>query len=58
MNWQIKLYDKLNGDTPVLEYILSLPPKHRAKVTGDIDTLEKQEIDLLYPGVLKFKGPV
>jgi len=57
MEWKIKLYDKLNGDIPVLEYILSLPSKHRAKITGDIDTLEKQGINLLYPSVLKLKGP-
>ena len=56
MNWKIKLYNKLNGDIPVLEYVLSLPSKHRAKITGDIDTLEKQGINLVYPSVLKFKG--
>jgi len=57
MEWKIKLYDKLNGDIPVLEYILSMPAKHRAKITGDIDTLEMQGINLLYPSVLKLKGP-
>ena len=56
MNWKIKLYKKINGNIPVLEYILSLPPKHSAKMTNDIDILEKHGINLIYPSVLKFKG--
>jgi len=39
MTWKIRLYDKLNGSVPVLKYILCLPPKHRAKILIDIDTL-------------------
>ncbi|MCL5772744.1 MAG: type II toxin-antitoxin system RelE/ParE family toxin [Actinobacteria bacterium] len=56
MNWKIELYKKLNGDIPVLEYILSLPPKHRAKIEIEIDILEKHGINLIYPSVLKLKG--
>ncbi len=56
MNWKIKFYIKPNSDTPVLEYILSLPPKQRAKILNDIDVLEKHGINLIYPSVLKLKG--
>jgi phage-related protein len=56
MIWKIRLYNKLNGSVPVLKYILCLPPKHRAKILSDIDTLEKQGINLIYPYVSKLKG--
>ena len=56
MIWKIRLYNKLNGSVPVLKYILRLPPKHRAKILSDIDTLEKQGINLIYPYVSKLKG--
>lgn len=46
MNWKIKLYKKLNGEIPVLEYILALPPKQRAKIESDIDILEKHGINM------------
>jgi hypothetical protein len=39
MIWKIRLYNKLNGSVPVLKYILCLPPKHRAKILSDIDTI-------------------
>jgi len=56
MNWKIKPYEKLNGEIPVLEYILELPPKQRAKIESEIDILEKHGINLIYPSVLKLKG--
>jgi phage-related protein len=56
MNWNIKLYKKINGEIPVLEYILSLPSKHRAKIESEIDLLEKHGINITYPNVLKLKG--
>ena len=56
MNWKIKLYKKLNDEIPVLEYILALPPKHRAKIESEIDILEKHGINITYPNVLKLKG--
>jgi len=31
MNWQVEFYKKENGDNPVLEYLLSLDAKMRAK---------------------------
>ena len=47
MNWKIKLYKKLNGEIPVLEYILDLPPKQRAKIESEIDILEKHGINMV-----------
>jgi hypothetical protein len=32
----------------VLEYILELPPKQRAKIEGEIDILEKHGINLIF----------
>ncbi|MHB8279810.1 MAG: hypothetical protein ACYDIA_19485 [Candidatus Humimicrobiaceae bacterium] len=40
------MYKKLNGEIPVLEYILALPPKQRAKIESDIDILEKHGINM------------
>lgn len=37
----VELYEKENKNCPVLEFILSLPPKHRAKVEREIDLLEE-----------------
>jgi len=47
MNWKIKTHEKLNGEIPVLEYILELPPKQRAKIESGIDILEKHGINLI-----------
>ena len=44
MNWKIKPYEKLNGEIPVLEYILEFPPKQRAKIESEIDILR-------FPGI-------
>jgi phage-related protein len=58
MNWKIKFYKKINGDIPVLEYVLSLPPKHRAKIVNDIDILKKHGINLIYAQIFKKRGLV
>ena len=47
VSWKIKLYKKLNGEIPVLEYILALPPKQRAKIESEIDVLEKHGISMI-----------
>lgn len=54
--WQVKLYQKFNSDCPVLTFIQSLPPKHRAKVEREIDLLEEFGINLTYPHTLKIEG--
>jgi len=56
MKWSIELYEKDNGQCPVLEFILSLPPKHQAKVEREIDLLEEFGINLTYPHTRKIEG--
>ncbi len=56
MNWNIKLYEKRSGEIPVLEYILALPSKQKAKAESEINLLEKHGVNLSYPNVLKLKG--
>lgn len=56
MKWSIELYEKENGQCPVLEFILSLPPKHRAKAEREIDLLEEFGINLTYPHTRKIEG--
>ncbi len=41
MEWQVEYYQKENGKIPVLEYLLTLQPKLRAKVFSEIELLEK-----------------
>lgn len=41
MTWKIGYYKKENGEIPVLDFLLTLEPKMRAKVVQYIDLLEK-----------------
>ncbi len=41
MDWQVEYYKKKNGDIPVLDFLLSLEPKMRAKALSEIELLEK-----------------
>ena len=54
--WNIELYRKNNNECPVLDFILSLPPKHRAKVEREIDLLQDFGINLTYPHTQKIEG--
>ena len=56
MKWLIELYEKENNQCPILDFILSLPPKHRAKVEREIDLLEEFGINLTYPHTRKIEG--
>jgi len=38
--WEVRLYKTPEGRTPILEFLLSLPAKHRAKVRQAIGRLE------------------
>lgn len=38
--WEVTLYETPEGRTPVLEFLISLPAKHRAKVRQAIGRLE------------------
>lgn len=46
MNWQVEHYKKDNGNILVLEYLLSLDAKIRAKAFSEIELLEEHGPDL------------
>lgn len=56
MEWQVEYYRKRNGDVPVLNYLLSLDAKMRAKVFSEIELLEKHGPNLREPYVKPIKG--
>jgi len=56
MEWQIEYYKKENGDIPVLEYLLSLESKLRAKAFSEIELLQKHGSSLREPYVKSIKG--
>jgi len=45
MKYKIELYEKTDGKTPVLEFILGLDSKQQAKIYREIDLLEKNELE-------------
>ncbi len=56
MRWQVEYYKKENGNIPVLDYLLTLDPKMRAKTFSEIELLEKHGVDLREPYVKAIKG--
>ena len=56
MGWQVEYYKKENGDIPVLNYLLSVDAKLRAKAFREIELLEKHGSDLREPYVKPVKG--
>jgi phage-related protein len=56
MKYELELFEKVDGKTPVLEFILSLDPKQQAKIYREIDLLEKFGNELHYPHVDSIKG--
>lgn len=56
MDWQVEFYKKENGDIPVLEYLLSLEPKMRAKAFSEIELLKKHGTNLREPYAKPIKG--
>lgn len=56
MKWEIELYTKENNDTPVMDFIQSLPVKLQAKIYREIDLLEEFGINLGYPHTSCLKG--
>jgi phage-related protein len=56
MEWQVEYYKKENGDIPVLDYLLSLVTKMRAKAFSEIELLEKYGYELTEPYVKTIKG--
>ena len=56
MRYNVELYEKVDGNTPVLEFILGLNPKQQAKIYREIDLLERFGNELHYPHVDTIKG--
>ena len=56
MDWNVEFYEKLNGKIPVLEYLLSLQPKMRAKAFSEIELLKKHGLNLKEPYAKAIKG--
>jgi len=56
MEYNVKLYEKVDGKVPVLDFILGLNPKQQAKIYREIDLLEKFGNELHYPHVDTIKG--
>lgn len=49
MEWQVEYYKKENGNIPVLDQLLSLDAKVRAKAFSEIELLEKHGPKLREP---------
>ena len=56
MEWQVEYYKKENGNMPVLDYLLTLDAKMRAKTFSEIELLEKHGTNLREPYVKPIKG--
>jgi hypothetical protein len=56
MEWQVEYYKKENGNIPVLDYLLSLDSKMRAKAYSEIELLEKHGLNLKEPYVKPIKS--
>ena len=56
MEWNVEFYKKENGDIPVMDFLLSLEPKMRAKAFLEIELLEKHGTKLREPYTKPLKG--
>ena len=56
MYWEIKFYEKNDGEKPVFNFIKNLPTKHKAKVYQEIELLGKYGIKIGPPRAIKIKG--
>lgn len=56
MDWNVEYYMRENGSIPVLEYLLSLTPKLRAKAYSEIELLKKHGSMLREPYAKPIKG--
>jgi len=54
--WEVRLYRAHAGRTPVLEFLIGLPPRHRAKVRQAIGRLEVFGPTLGFPDTSAVKG--
>jgi len=56
MKWNVEYYIKVNGESPVRDFIKTLPPKHGAKVLWEIDLLEKLGTSIKEPYAASIKS--
>ena len=56
MNWNVDYYMKENGESPVKDFIKTLPPKHSAKVLWEIELLEKLGTKMKAPYAASLKN--
>ena len=56
MEYEVELYEKVDGKIPVLDFILSLNPKQQAKIYREIELLKKFGNELHLPHVRKMEG--
>ncbi|MCL2436917.1 MAG: type II toxin-antitoxin system RelE/ParE family toxin [Clostridiales bacterium] len=56
MDWKVDYYIKKNEESPIKDFIESLPPKHSAKVLWEIDLLEKLGTNIKEPYAKPIKG--
>ncbi len=56
MVWNIEIYQKENGEIPLVDFINSLPAKHKAKVFWEIELLKEFGIELKEPYSKAIKG--
>lgn len=56
MKYEVVFFRKDNGNIPVLEFLLTLNPKMRAKAYREIELLRKHGTDLREPYVKPVKG--
>lgn len=55
-SWEVRLYETLEGRVPVLEFLIGLPARHRAKVRQAIGRLEVFGPRLGFPDTSAVKG--
>ncbi len=56
MEYNVEFYQKENGDIPVQLFLLSLPPKLRAKTFREIELLKNHGPELREPHTKPIKG--
>ncbi len=56
MVWNVEYYEKENGEVPVREFILSLPPKHRSKALWEVRLLAEHGAGLREPYAKSIQG--
>lgn len=49
MEWKVEFYQRESGNIPVMEFLLSISPKMRAKAYNEIELLKEHGIYLKEP---------